>query len=62
MLDAKIGAQIASAIRYPTPNAAALALMPAEYRDNQAIFPPAAVMAKSRYGDYEGLAHVRAGD
>ena len=62
VLDATIGAQIASAIRYPTPNAAALALMPAEYRDNQAIFPPAAVMAKSRYGDYEGLAHVRAVD
>ncbi len=37
---AKAGAEIYETIRYPTPNAAALALMPADYRDNQAIFPP----------------------
>jgi spermidine/putrescine transport system substrate-binding protein len=62
LLDAKIGAQIADAIRYPTPNAAALALMPGDYRDNPAIFPPADRMAKSQYGDYEGMAHIKAVD
>jgi spermidine/putrescine transport system substrate-binding protein len=62
VLDAKIGAQIADAIRYPTPNAAALALMPGDYRDNPAIFPPADRMAASQYGDYEGMAHIQAVD
>lgn len=62
VLDAKVGAQIADAIRYPTPNAAALALLPADYRDNPAIFPPADRMAKSQYGDYEGMAHIKAVD
>jgi spermidine/putrescine transport system substrate-binding protein len=55
VLDAKAGAEISSTIRYPTPNAAALALMPADYRDNPVIFPPAAVMARCEYADFEGL-------
>ena len=59
VLDAKVGAGISATIRYPTPNAAALALMPADYRDNRVIFPPAQVMAKSEYGDYEGMAHAQ---
>jgi spermidine/putrescine transport system substrate-binding protein len=62
MLDAKIGAQIADSIRYPTPNAAALALMPADYRDNQVIFPPADRLANSQYGDFEGMAQAQAVD
>lgn len=62
LLDAKVSAGISETIRYPTPNAAALALMPAEYRDNPAIFPPAAVMAKSEYGDFEGIARAQAVD
>lgn len=62
VLDGKVGAGIADTIRFPTPNAAALALMPDDYRLNPAIFPPAAVMARSRYGAYEGLAHIRAVD
>ena len=62
LLDAKVGAAVSAAIRYPTPNAAALARMPADYRDNQAIFPPADRMAKSEYGDYEGQAHAQAVD
>ena len=45
-------------IRYPTPNAAALALMPADYRDNHAIFPPPAVMAKCEYAEFEGMARA----
>ncbi len=62
ILDARVGAGISSTIRYPTPNAAALALMPADYRDNPVIFPPAAVMAKSEYGDFEGIARTQAVD
>jgi spermidine/putrescine transport system substrate-binding protein len=55
LLDGKVGAGVYDAIKYPTPNAAALALMPADYRDNPVIFPPAAVMAKCEYADFEGL-------
>jgi spermidine/putrescine transport system substrate-binding protein len=62
LLDAKVSAGISQTIQYPTPNAAALKLMPASYRDNPAIFPPTAVMAKSEYGDFEGIARARAVD
>jgi spermidine/putrescine transport system substrate-binding protein len=34
--------------------------MPAEYRDNPVIFPPAAVLARSEYGRFEGLKRTRA--
>lgn len=54
MLDAKAGAEISKTILYPTPNAAAKALMPAAYRDNPVIFPPADIMAKCEYGAFEG--------
>ncbi len=62
LLDAKVSAAISETIRYPTPNAAALKLMPADYRDNPAIFPPPAVMARSEYGDFEGIARAQAVD
>ncbi len=62
LLDAKVGAAISQTIRYPTPNGAALRLMPDEYRNNPAIFPPAAAMAKSEYGDFEGIARSQAVD
>ena len=58
VLDARNGAEIYNTIRYPTPNAAALALMPAEYRNNKAIFPPADVMAKCEYAEFEGMARA----
>jgi len=58
ILDGKNGAGIAEATRYPTPNAAALALMPPDYRDNPAIFPPAAALARCEYADFEGLARA----
>jgi spermidine/putrescine transport system substrate-binding protein len=45
----------ASTIRYPTPNAAALALMPPDYRDNPAIFPPAAALAHCEYSRFTPL-------
>ncbi len=55
MLDAKAGAEISKTILYPTPNAAARALMPTSYRDNPVIFPPAAQLARCEYGRFEGL-------
>lgn len=55
VLDGEVGAEISQTIRYPTPNAAALALMPADYRDNPAIFPPAGVMDRCEYARFEGL-------
>jgi spermidine/putrescine transport system substrate-binding protein len=56
VLDARNGAEIYETIRYPTPNAAALALMPAEYRENKAIFPPQEIMARCEYARFEGIA------
>ncbi len=58
ILDGKVGAEISNTIKYPTPNAAALALMPASYRDNPVIFPPPAIMAKCEYADFEGMARA----
>ncbi len=55
LLGGKTGAGIAAVTRYPTPNAAALALMPPDYRDSPVIFPPAAALAKCEYADFEGL-------
>lgn len=56
LLDAKAGAEISSTILYPTPNAAARALMPESYRSNPVIFPPPAELAKCEYGRFEGPA------
>jgi spermidine/putrescine transport system substrate-binding protein len=55
ILDAQNGAEIYNTIKYPTPNAAALALMPASYRDNPVIFPSPQVMASCEYADFESL-------
>jgi spermidine/putrescine transport system substrate-binding protein len=33
--------------------------MPASYRDNKAIFPPPAAMAKCEYAEFEGLTKSR---
>lgn len=54
LLDAEVGKGISETILYPTPNAAAKALMPASYRDNPVIFPTAASLAKCQYGRFEG--------
>ncbi|HVY84913.1 MAG TPA: spermidine/putrescine ABC transporter substrate-binding protein [Caulobacterales bacterium] len=54
LLDAQAGAKITTEILYPTPNAAARALMPDSYKNNPVIFPPADVMAKCEYGAFEG--------
>jgi spermidine/putrescine transport system substrate-binding protein len=54
LLDAQAGAEISKTILYPTPNAAAKALMPDDYRNNPVIFPPAEQMARCEYGAFEG--------
>lgn len=54
MMDAKAGAEIYKTILYPTPNAAAKALMPDSYKNNPVIFPPAAALAKCEYAAFEG--------
>ena len=59
ILDAKTGKEIFETIKYPSPNAAATALMPASYKDNKVIFPPADVMAKCEYPNYLGPEFTR---
>jgi spermidine/putrescine transport system substrate-binding protein len=54
LLDAQAGAEITKTILYPTPNAAAKALMPEDYKNNPVIFPPADRLAKCEYGAFEG--------
>ncbi|WP_432770353.1 MAG: spermidine/putrescine ABC transporter substrate-binding protein [Sphingopyxis sp.] len=52
MLDAEVGKKITETILYPTPNAAAKALMPDTYKNNPVIFPPADVLAKCEYAKF----------
>ncbi len=59
ILDANTGKEIFETIKYPSPNAAAVALMPASYKDNKVIFPPADVMAKCEYPNYLGADFTR---
>jgi len=54
LLDGAAGAEITRTILYPTPNAAAKALMPDSYKNNPVIFPPADRLAKCEYGAFEG--------
>lgn len=52
LLDAEAGKKISETILYPTPNSAAKALMPDEYKNNPVIFPPADVLAKCEYAKF----------
>ena len=52
LLDAEAGRKISETILYPTPNAAAKALMPEAYRRNPVIFPPAEVLARCEYARF----------
>jgi spermidine/putrescine transport system substrate-binding protein len=52
LLDAEAGKKITETILYPTPNAAAKALMPNDYKNNAVIFPPADVLAKCEYAKF----------
>lgn len=54
LLDAQVGSDISKTILYPTPNAAAKARMDDTYKNNPIIFPPADVMAKCEYGEFQG--------
>jgi spermidine/putrescine transport system substrate-binding protein len=59
LLDAEAGAEISKTIKYPSPNAAAIALMPDDYKTNPAIFPPADIVAKCEYPRYGGPEFTR---
>lgn len=52
LLDAKVGADIANTILYPTPNAAARELAEEFYRNDPVIFPPAATLARCEYARF----------
>ncbi|PKB19393.1 spermidine/putrescine transport system substrate-binding protein [Novosphingobium kunmingense] len=52
LLDAEVDKKITETILYPTPNAAAKALMPDDYKNNPVIFPPADQLAKCEYATY----------
>ncbi|MDE2437445.1 MAG: spermidine/putrescine ABC transporter substrate-binding protein [Sphingomonadales bacterium] len=52
LLDAEVDRRISETILFPTPNAAARALMPDDYKNNPVIFPPAAQLAKCEYATY----------
>jgi len=54
LLDAEVGKEIFETIKYPSPNAAATAIMPDDYKNNQVIFPPAEIVAKCEYPQYAG--------
>lgn len=59
LLDPKVGQHIIETILYPTPNTAAKALMPTEYRDNPIIFPRGPGMDASEWGAFEGPEQAR---
>ncbi len=52
LLDAEVGKKITEAILYPSPNAAAKALMPDSYKNNPVIFPSADRLALCEYASY----------
>ncbi len=54
LLDAKVSAEISNSIKYPSPNAAAIALMPDDYKTNTCVFPPPAALEKCEYARYPG--------
>ena len=54
LLDAEAGQKITEEIKFPTPNAAVIERMGEAYKNNQVIFPPAELMARSEYGAFEG--------
>jgi spermidine/putrescine transport system substrate-binding protein len=52
--DAKVNAELMGAINYPTPNAAAKAIMPDDYKNNPIIFPTAEQLKKAEPSLYLG--------
>lgn len=59
LLDAQVSADISRTIQFPSPNKAAIALMPPEFRDNPVIFPSPDRMAKSEYAAFQGQQFVQ---
>jgi spermidine/putrescine transport system substrate-binding protein len=59
IFEPEVGAEITKTILYPSPNAAAVALMPDSYKNNTVVFPPADVMAKCEYPRYLGPEFTR---
>ncbi|MCU0882005.1 MAG: spermidine/putrescine ABC transporter substrate-binding protein [Hyphomonadaceae bacterium] len=59
MLDGQVGAGIAKAIQYPTPNKAAKDLMDEAYKTNPITFPSAAILEKSEFGKFTGPDEAR---
>jgi spermidine/putrescine transport system substrate-binding protein len=57
LLDAEAGKKIAETILFPTPNNAAKALMPDDYKNNPVIFPSAAELAKCEYAKFNPELH-----
>jgi spermidine/putrescine transport system substrate-binding protein len=53
VLDAQNGKKVTETILYPTPNAAAKALMPDSYKNSKVIYPPADVLAKCEYAKFD---------
>jgi spermidine/putrescine transport system substrate-binding protein len=52
--DPENNAQIAEWVMYPTPNEAALALLPQAITSNPSIYPPDAVLDRCEYAAYQG--------
>jgi spermidine/putrescine transport system substrate-binding protein len=56
ILEAEVHAAIAEFIRYPCPNAAAVALLPEEHRNDPTIYPPREVLERCEVSVYKGEA------
>lgn len=54
LLDAEVGKDILANILFPTPNAAARAMMPASYAEDPVIFPAGAGMDNSQWRRFDG--------
>lgn len=59
LLDAEAGKHIIETILYPSPNAAAKALMPEDYRANPIVFPSGPGFDATEWGRYEGPEQAR---
>jgi len=62
VLDPEAGKHIAETVQYATPNLAAKKLMPEEYVNNLAIYPPADLIAKCEGNVYLGEEALRVRD
>ena len=54
IMDAEVFGEIASEVRYASPNQAAMTNIPQEDRDNKGIYPTEATLARCEYATYKG--------